>query len=160
LQVVPKYVIKPFRSCVCHIFALGAFELITDEKKAGACLWITKRRGLEYWPTPMEETKYLVGSSSRKRPSFKVSTKIEFPQSFEKMIVHTLSHKFRSATRIVRAPLQLPIGPHQVLLKIIYAGVNASDVRSYYRLLCAKRFVVSLIVVHLTVFRFPIIISY
>ncbi|CAA0282196.1 unnamed protein product [Arabidopsis thaliana] len=106
----------------------GAFELITDEKKAGACLWITNRRGLEYWPTPMEETKYLVGSSSRKRPSFKVSTKIELPQSFEKMIVHTLSHKFRSATRIVRAPLQLPIGPHQVLLKIIYAGVNASDV--------------------------------
>jgi len=85
LQVVPKYVIKPFRSCVCHTFALGAFELITDEKKAGACLWITNRRGLEYWPTPMEETKYLVGSSSRKRPSFKVSTKIELPQSFEKM---------------------------------------------------------------------------
>ncbi|EFH70466.1 ARP protein [Arabidopsis lyrata subsp. lyrata] len=106
----------------------GAFELITDEKKAGACLWITNRRGLEYWPTPMEETKYLVGSSSRKRPSFKVSSKIELPQSFEKIIVHTLSHKFRNATRIVRAPLKLPIGPHQVLLKIIYAGVNASDV--------------------------------
>ncbi|KAK9056670.1 hypothetical protein SSX86_024032 [Deinandra increscens subsp. villosa] len=38
----------------------GAFELITDESKAGSCLWITPRRGLEYWPTPTEEAKYLV----------------------------------------------------------------------------------------------------
>ncbi|XP_010479454.1 PREDICTED: zinc-binding alcohol dehydrogenase domain-containing protein 2 isoform X2 [Camelina sativa] len=106
----------------------GAFELITDEKKAGACLWITNRRGLEYWPTPMEEAKYLVGSSSKKGPSFKLSTKIELPQNFEKIIVHALSHNFRNATRKIRAPLKLPIGPHQVLLKIIYAGVNASDV--------------------------------
>ncbi|XP_023644750.1 prostaglandin reductase-3 isoform X2 [Capsella rubella] len=106
----------------------GAFELITDENKAGACLWITNRRGLEYWPTPMEEAKYLVGSSSKNRPSFKVSSKIELPQNFEKIIVHALSHNFRNATRIVRAPLKLPIGPHQVLLKIVYAGVNASDV--------------------------------
>lgn len=65
-------------------FALGAFELITDETKAGACLWITKRRGLEYWPTQMEQAKYLVGSSSRERPSFKVSSNFELPQSFEK----------------------------------------------------------------------------
>ncbi|KAG2304996.1 hypothetical protein Bca52824_033647 [Brassica carinata] len=96
----------------------GAFELITDESKAGACLWITNRRGLEYWPTPMEQRK----------TSFKVTSNIKLPQSFEKIIVHALSHNFRNATRIVRAPLQLPVGPHQVLLKIIYAGVNASDV--------------------------------
>ncbi|KAL0803864.1 PREDICTED: zinc-binding alcohol dehydrogenase domain-containing protein 2-like [Brassica oleracea var. oleracea] len=106
----------------------GAFELITDESKAGACLWITNRRGLEYWPTPMEQAKYLVGSSSTKRTSFKVTSNIKLPQSFEKIIVHTLSHNFRNATRNVRTPLRLPIGPHQVLLKIIYAGVNASDV--------------------------------
>ncbi|XP_010536331.1 PREDICTED: zinc-binding alcohol dehydrogenase domain-containing protein 2 [Tarenaya hassleriana] len=107
----------------------GIFELITDESKAGSCLWVTKRRGLEYWPTPMEEAKYLVGSSSRKRaPSFKVSSSFQLPQSSEKIIVHTLSHHFRDATRIVRTPLALPIGRDQVLLKIIYAGVNASDV--------------------------------
>ncbi|KAG2241540.1 hypothetical protein Bca52824_096476, partial [Brassica carinata] len=95
----------------------GAFELITDESKAGACLWISNRRGLEYWPTPMEQAKYLVGSGSRKRTSFKVTSTIELPQSFEKIIVHALSHNFRNATRIVRTPLQLPIRPHQVLLK-------------------------------------------
>ena len=43
-------------------------------------------------------------------------------------VVHTLSHHFRDATHIVRVPLKLPIEPDHVLLKIIYAGVNASDV--------------------------------
>ncbi|CAA2958098.1 Zinc-binding alcohol dehydrogenase domain-containing protein 2 [Olea europaea subsp. europaea] len=50
------------------------------------------------------------------------------PQNFEKIIVHTLSHNFRSATSVVWAPLRLPLKPDDVLLKIIYAGVNASDV--------------------------------
>ncbi|XP_062091740.1 uncharacterized protein LOC133797735 [Humulus lupulus] len=107
----------------------GAFELITDESKAGACLWITNRRGIEYWPTPMEEAKYIVPSFiSRKRSSLKVPLKFQLPHSFEKIVVHTLTHNFRSATSIVRSPLRLPIEPHHVLVKIIYAGVNASDV--------------------------------
>ncbi|KAJ9561030.1 hypothetical protein OSB04_006190 [Centaurea solstitialis] len=117
----------------------GTFELIGDESKAGSCLWITNRRGLEYWPTPTEESKYLiVPSRLRKRLSSVVPSTVHIPQSFEKMrvlnflspfsIVHTLNHNFRSATSIVRAPLRLPIEPNHVLLKIIYAGVNASDV--------------------------------
>ncbi|KAF5727247.1 zinc-binding alcohol dehydrogenase domain-containing protein 2 [Tripterygium wilfordii] len=108
----------------------GAFELITNESKAGACLWITNRRGMEYWPTPAEEAKYLVRlSSSGKRVSSSVYYEdIPIPQSFEKIIVHTLSHNFRAATSIVRRPLKLPIESRQVLVKIIYAGVNASDV--------------------------------
>ncbi|KAM7479198.1 hypothetical protein LguiA_027411 [Lonicera macranthoides] len=107
----------------------GAFQLINDETKAGSCLWITKRRGMEYWPTPMEEVKYLVRSSklSKKSP-FVAPSNLQVPQSFEKLVVHTLSHNFRTATGIVRAPLKLPIKPDHVLLKIIYAGVNASDV--------------------------------
>nr|GME11018.1 probable quinone oxidoreductase [Ipomoea batatas] len=107
----------------------GAFELIRDETKAGSCLWITKRRGMEYWPTPAEEAKYLVHSSKlRRRSSTFVPPTFQIPQSFEKIVVHTLSNNFRSATRIVRAPLQLPIKPDHVLFKVIYAGVNASDV--------------------------------
>lgn len=47
-------------------------------------------------------------------------------------VVQTLSHNFRNATRIVRVPLRLPIGSHQVLVKVIYAGVNASDVSSRF----------------------------
>ncbi|KAI3769872.1 hypothetical protein L6452_00986 [Arctium lappa] len=107
----------------------GTFELICDESKSGSCLWITNRRGLEYWPTPTEESKYLVVSSRlRKRFSSVVTSTVQIPQSFEKITVHTLNHNFRSATSIVRAPLRLPIKPDHVLLKIIYAGVNASDV--------------------------------
>ncbi|GAV66351.1 adh_short domain-containing protein/ADH_zinc_N domain-containing protein/ADH_N domain-containing protein [Cephalotus follicularis] len=107
----------------------GAFELINDESKAGSCLWVTNRRGLEYWPSPMEEAKYLVRfSGSKNNLSFKAPLSVQLPQSFEKIVVHTLSHNFRNATRIVRTPLPLPIKPHHVLLKVIYAGVNASDV--------------------------------
>jgi hypothetical protein len=43
-------------------------------------------------------------------------------------VVHTLSHNFRNATRLDRVRLRLPIEPQNVLVKIIYAGVNASDV--------------------------------
>ncbi|PWZ12365.1 Prostaglandin reductase-3 [Zea mays] len=43
-------------------------------------------------------------------------------------VVHTLSHNFRNATRLERVRLRLPIEPHNTLVKIIYAGVNASDV--------------------------------
>nr|GEY88300.1 ARP protein [Tanacetum cinerariifolium] len=108
----------------------GAFELITDESKAGSCLWVTNRRGLEYWPTPAEEAKYLLPSSKvRKRfSSLVVLSNVKIPQSFEKVTIHTLSHNFLSATSVVRAPLKLPIIPGHVLLKVIYAGVNASDV--------------------------------
>lgn len=43
-------------------------------------------------------------------------------------VVHALTHNFRNATCIVQTPLRLPIEPHHVLIKVIHAGVNASDV--------------------------------
>ncbi|XP_030466658.2 uncharacterized protein LOC115685707 [Syzygium oleosum] len=107
----------------------GAFELITDESKAGSCLWITKRRGMQYWPSAAEEAKYRVQSlSSRRRSLYKGPVNLQLPKNFEKIVVHTLTHNFRNATRIIRTPLRLPIEPQHVLVKILYAGVNASDV--------------------------------
>jgi hypothetical protein len=107
----------------------GAFELIQDESKAGACLWITKRRGMEYWPTPEEQRKYMVNPSKSKRTLTKnIYPSIQMPESFEKIVVHTLSHNFRNATRLEHVRLRLPVEPHSALVKIIYAGVNASDV--------------------------------
>ncbi|KAL0908656.1 hypothetical protein M5K25_023161 [Dendrobium thyrsiflorum] len=107
----------------------GALELITDESKAGACLWITKRQGLEYWPTAAEEKKYMVRSlKSKKSFTYIPPSKIQVPDTFEKVVVHTLTHNFRSATKIVRTQLSLPIKSQHALVKIIYAGVNASDV--------------------------------
>ncbi|CAA2978330.1 probable quinone oxidoreductase [Olea europaea subsp. europaea] len=107
----------------------GAFELISDETKAGSCLWISKRRGLEYWPTPAEEAKYRVRPlTQRRKSSLMFPFSIQIPPSFEKIVVNTLNHNFRGATSVVRAPLRFPLKPDHVLLKVIYAGVNASDV--------------------------------
>lgn len=107
----------------------GVFELIQDETKAGKCLWISNRRGMEYWPTPEEEAKYLVKSANtRRRYPTITQSNIQIPPSYEKIIVHTINHNFRSATSIVRTQLKLPIEAHNVLVKVIYAGVNASDV--------------------------------
>ncbi|PON63389.1 Polyketide synthase, enoylreductase domain containing protein [Trema orientale] len=129
LSVGPKFIDLMGGFVPMEMVVKGAFELINDESKAGACLWITNRRGMDYWPTPMEKAKYLVPSSILgKRNSLKAPLKLQLPHSFEKIVVHTLTHNFRSATRIVRLPLTLPIEPHHVLVKIIYAGVNASDV--------------------------------
>ncbi|KAI5661073.1 hypothetical protein M9H77_20396 [Catharanthus roseus] len=107
----------------------GAFKLINDETKAGACLWVTMRRGMENWPSPEEEAKFLVPNLKQRRKSSEmVSLDLHIPENFEKIVVHTLSHNFRSATSIVRTSLRLPIKSDFVVLKIIYAGVNASDV--------------------------------
>ncbi|GAB2267259.1 hypothetical protein Dimus_002244 [Dionaea muscipula] len=107
----------------------GAFELITDENRAGSCLWITKRRGMEYWPTLEEEAKYLLPrSKTRGRFSIIDPQKFKIPESFEKIVVQTLSPNFRGATMVVCVPLRSEIKPDHVLLKIVYAGVNASDV--------------------------------
>jgi NAD(P)-dependent dehydrogenase (short-subunit alcohol dehydrogenase family) len=64
----------------------GAFELIKDESKAGACLWITKRKGMEYWPTPEEQRKYLLNYTKPKRTvTNNVFPSIQTPEFFEKM---------------------------------------------------------------------------
>ncbi|XP_047314372.1 two-component response regulator ORR3-like [Impatiens glandulifera] len=55
------------------------------------------------------------------------SAHLEENQTLKMKVVHALSHNFRSATKIVRTPLSLPIKPGHVLVKVIYAGVNASD---------------------------------
>jgi hypothetical protein len=39
-----------------------------------------------------------------------------------------LTHNFRSATKIVRTQLRIPLEPNFALVKVLYAGVNASDV--------------------------------
>jgi len=72
-----------------HFFSLlssGAFELIQDESKAGACLWITKRRGMEYWPTPEERRMYMVNpNKSKGMLTNNIYPSIRMPEFFEKM---------------------------------------------------------------------------
>ncbi|XXG61014.1 hypothetical protein AAC387_Pa04g2776 [Persea americana] len=129
LKMDPKFIELIGGFVPMEMVVNGAFELIKDENVAGKCLWITKRRGMEYWPSPAEERKYLVNPSKLKsRLSYSAHSKLEIPHTFEKIVVHTLTHNFRNATKIVRAQLNFPIKPQHVLVKILYAGVNASDV--------------------------------
>ncbi|XP_039001824.1 probable quinone oxidoreductase [Hibiscus syriacus] len=109
----------------------GAFELITDESRAGSCLWISNRRGLKYWPIATGKAKYSVrfsSSSSNNKIPFLAPLTSQLPQNFKKLVVHTLGHHFRDATHVISSPLKLPLESDQVLLKVIYAGVNAADV--------------------------------
>ncbi|CAI5494802.1 unnamed protein product [Closterium sp. Naga37s-1] len=50
------------------------------------------------------------------------------PSTFQKLVVQRLSSDFRQATSIIEAPLPLPVPAGKVLLRVRYAGVNASDV--------------------------------
>lgn len=51
------------------------------------------------------------------------------PHPASQVQVHTLSPDFTSATRVVDAPTPaLPTPPGTLLLRHVYAGVNASDV--------------------------------
>ncbi|KAJ4716331.1 Zinc-binding alcohol dehydrogenase domain-containing protein 2 [Melia azedarach] len=130
-KVDPKFVDMMGGFVPMEMLVKGAFELISDESKAGSCLWISNRRGIEYWPSPAEEEKYRLHSSGSRKTSLSkvpLNLNLQVPESFEKIVVHTLSNNFRNATRKVHAPLRLPIEPNHVLVKIIYAGVNASDV--------------------------------
>ncbi|CAN6466691.1 unnamed protein product [Victoria cruziana] len=106
----------------------GAFELIEDETKAGACLWITNRRGMEYWPGETEKRKYLINPQKPKPLTHQSQYNVEIPNSFLKVIVQNIDHNFRKATEVVRAQLKYPIKSDHVVVKILYAGVNASDV--------------------------------
>ena len=49
------------------------------------------------------------------------------PQTYRKLIATTLSKDFRAASEIVSEPMPEP-GPDQILVRTIYAGVNATDV--------------------------------
>ena len=65
---------------------LGAFELIEDESKAGACLWVSKRKGMVYWPISEKEKNYHVYSSKSRRNLVKNRfPSIQTPEYFQKM---------------------------------------------------------------------------
>ncbi|CAK9232791.1 unnamed protein product [Sphagnum troendelagicum] len=109
----------------------GSFMLMEDESKAGACLWISNRRGFEYWPDKEEEKKYMLSSAGAKlqrKPPPHLETPPPVPKEFHKVVVHKLSADFRAATKIVTVFYKPPVKPGHILIKVLYAGVNASDI--------------------------------
>lgn len=107
----------------------GAFKLIKDESKAGACLFISNRKGMEYIPAVIEGKRGILPSYNVKGSFIHPGvSNLNLPHSYEKIVVHSLDHNFRAATKIVPSQLSLPIKPGCALVKVLYAGVNASDV--------------------------------
>eukprot|EP00850_Spirogloea_muscicola_P016453 SM000133S26819 [mRNA] locus=s133:198414:204707:- [translate_table: standard] len=104
----------------------GAMELVEDETKSGDCLWITNRFGRLYWPPKEEKDLYLVSPSKQQQQD--PGTSKDIPRSWSKLIVRVLSTDFRAATCIVRGECKLPLPKGQVLIRNLYAGVNASDI--------------------------------
>ncbi|XP_042009651.1 prostaglandin reductase-3-like isoform X3 [Salvia splendens] len=68
-KVDPKFIDMVGGFMSMEVVVKGAFDLISDESKAGACLWISNKRGLEYWPTPAEEEKYRVRPKASRKKS-------------------------------------------------------------------------------------------
>lgn len=56
---LPKSVIRDGYIAIDEILK-GVFDLIEDESLAGACLWLTNRKGAQYWPSAEEEEKYKI----------------------------------------------------------------------------------------------------
>lgn len=50
------------------------------------------------------------------------------PKSFRQIVAHTLSADFRAATKIVTQDMPTSIEPSQVLVRNVWAGINASDI--------------------------------
>ncbi|KAJ7553369.1 hypothetical protein O6H91_06G095600 [Diphasiastrum complanatum] len=120
----------------------GASELIENDRQAGACLWISNRKGLQYWPSDEEKKKYLLAFFPKKTvlPSsaeYSVHVIPPVPSTFRKVVVTTLSNNFRAATKIVTVQFKPPVKDGHVLVKYLYVGVNASDVNftsgSYFK---------------------------
>lgn len=119
---------------------MGALELIEDESRAGECMWITNRLGKQWWPTEEEKRRYLVqhdgsrmGKEGGRRREKESSPLLppRLPTTFSKIVVHKLSSNFRDATRIERIPLDpklLLSIPGTLLVRVAFAGINASDV--------------------------------
>lgn len=51
---------------------------------------------------------------------------MKLPKTYKKLVVTQATADYDAATRLVEAPLPMP-GPQQVLIRNLYAGVNASD---------------------------------
>ncbi|KAL2613698.1 hypothetical protein R1flu_025390 [Riccia fluitans] len=106
----------------------AVLELIEDKTKAAESLWISNRKGAQYWPSAEEKAKYEVPYSQRVVQALVKPVPPTIPTEFKRVIIHKLSSDFRAATRVVTVPLRLPVKPGHVLIKHIYAGVNASDI--------------------------------
>eukprot|EP00898_Chlorokybus_atmophyticus_P007525 jgi/Chlat1/7774/Chrsp66S07236 len=123
-----------------HEVVAGAMDIIADDTRAGVAMRITNTTGRDYWPPAGSTdfsgkdtlaTKAATTSSSSTQHTHHIQltpmSQEKLPSKYEKLIVHELSSDFRRATQLVTVSLHPPAGKN-VLIKVLFAGVNASDV--------------------------------
>ncbi|KDD72314.1 hypothetical protein H632_c3525p0, partial [Helicosporidium sp. ATCC 50920] len=105
-------------------FALGRVLRSVDRERLGSEAWRLQR---EARPAQGEKNALLPKHADSALASW-ARESLSRP-SFQRVVVHLLSTKFDQATRLVSQPVPaLPLPPGQVLLRVAYAGVNASDI--------------------------------
>jgi NADPH:quinone reductase-like Zn-dependent oxidoreductase/short-subunit dehydrogenase len=107
----------------------GMMECIVDSSNAGKCLHIAPGVERAYWRFAGDEA----ARDAQPAPPRVSATLAAWasPRGADAEVVQVwqLSPDFRAATRLVRAPLPaLPLPPGKVLVRRLWAGVNASDV--------------------------------
>jgi NADPH:quinone reductase-like Zn-dependent oxidoreductase len=107
----------------------GVLECMRDADNAGRCMHIAPGVPRAYWRFAGEPRR---ASSAPEAPPAVASPALAawaaaLPATHAFIEVHKLSPDFRAATRLARAPLPA-VPPGRVLVRRLWAGVNASDV--------------------------------
>jgi hypothetical protein len=114
----------------------GVLECMADISNAGRCMHIAPGVPRAYWRFAGERTSGHVGvavaaATQHAPPSAALAAwAAALPPTAGRVEVHALSADFRAATRVVRSPPPslAAVPPGRVLVRRLWAGVNASDV--------------------------------
>jgi NAD(P)-dependent dehydrogenase (short-subunit alcohol dehydrogenase family) len=107
----------------------GMMECIVDSSNAGKCLHIAPGVERAYWRFAGDEAARDAQPAPPRVSAALAAWALPRVADAEVVQVWQLSPDFRAATRLVRAPLPaLPLPPGKVLVRRLWAGVNASDV--------------------------------
>ncbi|KAL3154502.1 hypothetical protein ABBQ32_013964 [Trebouxia sp. C0010 RCD-2024] len=108
----------------------AANVLIQDDTRVGTVLLVMAKLGLMEWVPAKQNLRPVphAAGSVAVDPALVQWASARLPSHIRKVQVYRLSSKFREATRVVSValPSSIPVG--HVLIRVAFAGVNASDV--------------------------------
>jgi NADPH:quinone reductase-like Zn-dependent oxidoreductase len=111
-----------------HTVVDAAMQCFGDSGNAGKCLFVAPgiRR---YWAFPGDKVARPVPAPRRPIDHALVAwATLPLPATQRAVMVHTLSADFAKATRVDTLPLNPAPKPGHVLVRRLYAGINASDI--------------------------------
>lgn len=111
----------------------AANVLIQDDERVGTILLVMAKHGMMEWVPAKQNLRpvSLAAGGAKADPDRQALVQwasSNLPSHSKKVQVHKLSNDFREATRVVSQALPSTIPAGHVLLRLAFAGVNASDV--------------------------------